>query len=100
MLEAVARKEERIAVQKTYKLFIGGKFVRRGSGPITPAQAIANLPRASRKDFRDAVVAARGAVGPVRRERLFRIGKPSRQKTHCWILETAEMKMACHPIGQ
>lgn len=66
MLGAVARKEERIAVQKTYKLFIGGKFVRSESGRVTPAQVngqvIANFPRASRKDFRDAVMAARGAV--------------------------------------
>jgi len=62
---AVARKESRIAVQKTYKLFIGGKFVRSESGRVLPARngsgLIANYSRASRKDFRDAVKAARSA---------------------------------------
>ncbi len=66
MLRAVARKEEPIAVQKTYTLFFGGKFVRSESGRVTPAQVngqvIANFPGACRKDFRDAVVAARGAL--------------------------------------
>jgi acyl-CoA reductase-like NAD-dependent aldehyde dehydrogenase len=61
----VARKEDRLRVQKTYKLFIGGKFVRSESGRVGPAQTngqgIANYSRASRKDFRDAVVAARAA---------------------------------------
>jgi len=63
----VARKEDRLRVQKTYKLFIGGKFVRSESGRVAPAETggrvIANYSRASRKDFRDAVVAARGALG-------------------------------------
>ena len=61
----MARKESRIAVQKTYKLFIGGKFVRSESGRVLPARErnalIANYPRASRKDLRDAVMAARAA---------------------------------------
>jgi acyl-CoA reductase-like NAD-dependent aldehyde dehydrogenase len=63
----VARKEARLQVQKTYKLFIGGKFVRSESGRVEPAesggQVIANYARASRKDFRDAVGAARSAQG-------------------------------------
>jgi len=63
----VARKEDRLRVQKTYKLFIGGKFVRSESGRVAPAETggrvIANYSRASRKDFRDAVVAALGALG-------------------------------------
>lgn len=62
---AVARKESRLAVQKTYKLFIGGKFVRSESGRVLPARnggrLIANYSRASRKDVRDAVTAARAA---------------------------------------
>jgi acyl-CoA reductase-like NAD-dependent aldehyde dehydrogenase len=65
MLPAVPRKEDRLRVQKTYKLFIGGKFVRSESGRVAPAESggrlIANYPRASRKDFRDAVAAARAA---------------------------------------
>jgi len=56
----------RLGVQKTYKLFIGGKFVRSESGRVLPAhgsdgEPIANYGRASRKDFRDAVTAARAA---------------------------------------
>lgn len=62
------RKEKsRLAVQKTYKLFIGGKFVRGENGRVLPARGadgkkLANYCRASRKDFRDAVKATRGAV--------------------------------------
>ncbi|PYK75936.1 MAG: aldehyde dehydrogenase [Verrucomicrobia bacterium] len=57
----------RLAVQKTYKLFIGGKFARGESGRIIAARdaegkVLANYCRASRKDFRDAVRAARNAV--------------------------------------
>src|SRR6476620_3824990 len=61
----MAKSAARVEVQKTYKLFIGGKFVRSESGRVLPARSgerlIANFSRASRKDFRDAVVAARGA---------------------------------------
>ncbi|HEX4667612.1 MAG TPA: aldehyde dehydrogenase family protein [Chthoniobacterales bacterium] len=63
----MARKEDRLQVQKTYKLFIGGKFVRSESGRVVAAESggrlIANYARASRKDFRDAVGAARAALG-------------------------------------
>ena len=67
------KKTERIPVMKTYKIFIGGKFPRTESGryyqvklnDVTPAKAgaLANICRSSRKDVRDAVIAARGAVG-------------------------------------
>src|ERR1700722_648159 len=50
----------RLPVKKTYKLFIGGAFPRSESGRIYEAQG-QNVARASRKDVRDAVVAARGA---------------------------------------
>jgi acyl-CoA reductase-like NAD-dependent aldehyde dehydrogenase len=52
---------ERVAVRKTYKLFIGGKFPRSESGRSYPVQN-SNVALASRKDVRDAVVAARAAV--------------------------------------
>ena len=57
----------RLDVKKTYKLFIGGKFPRSESGRYLPAKSakgehLDNFSHASRKDFRDAVVAARGAV--------------------------------------
>src|SRR3954447_27074538 len=56
----------RLGVQKTYKLLIGGKFIRSESGRVSAAAAnngrpLANYSRASRKDFRDAVTAARSA---------------------------------------
>jgi acyl-CoA reductase-like NAD-dependent aldehyde dehydrogenase len=52
---------ERLAVRKTYKLFIGGKFPRSESGRSYLVQD-SNVALASRKDVRDAVVAARAAV--------------------------------------
>ncbi|MET0303272.1 MAG: aldehyde dehydrogenase family protein [Microbacteriaceae bacterium] len=57
----------RLAIPKTYKLYIGGKFPRSESGRTyevaTPkGDFLANASLASRKDARDAVVAARGAV--------------------------------------
>ncbi|NUW37748.1 aldehyde dehydrogenase family protein [Nonomuraea sp. SMC257] len=56
----------RLAVRKTYKLFIGGAFPRSESGrsyAVTSPDGdfLANAARASRKDARDAVVAARKA---------------------------------------
>lgn len=55
-----------LQIPKTYKLFIGGKFPRSESGHTyevtTPKGAfLANVAKASRKDARDAVVAARAA---------------------------------------
>jgi Aldehyde dehydrogenase family len=57
----------RLAVRKTYKLYVGGAFPRSESGrsyPVTAADGsfLAHAALASRKDARDAVVAARGAV--------------------------------------
>jgi acyl-CoA reductase-like NAD-dependent aldehyde dehydrogenase len=52
---------ERVAVRKTYKLFIGGKFPRSESGRSYLVQS-SNVSLASRKDARDAVLAARAAV--------------------------------------
>jgi acyl-CoA reductase-like NAD-dependent aldehyde dehydrogenase len=49
----------RLPVKKTYKLFIGGDFPRSESGRTYEAEA-QNVARASRKDVRDAVRAARG----------------------------------------
>jgi len=56
----------RLDVKKTYKLYIGGKFPRSESGRYLPAKSangrhLDNFAHASRKDFRDAVVAARQA---------------------------------------
>jgi acyl-CoA reductase-like NAD-dependent aldehyde dehydrogenase len=56
----------RLAVRKTYKLYVGGAFARSESGRHDPVldhegSHVANITRASRKDVRDAVKAARGA---------------------------------------
>ena len=50
----------RLPVRKTYKLFVGGAFPRSESGRTYGAEG-QNVARASRKDARDAVVAARKA---------------------------------------
>jgi acyl-CoA reductase-like NAD-dependent aldehyde dehydrogenase len=60
--------ESRIPVLKTYKIFVGGKFPRTESGRFyqlknNKSEPIANMCLCSRKDFRDAVVAARAAQG-------------------------------------
>ncbi|MFF3671875.1 aldehyde dehydrogenase family protein [Microtetraspora malaysiensis] len=57
---------ERLAVRKTYKLFIGGAFPRSESGrsyAVTSSKGdfLANAAKGSRKDARDAVTAARKA---------------------------------------
>ena len=59
-------KSQRLDVRKTYKLYVGGQFVRSESGRCLTARSSRKEPLdnycwASRKDFRDAVVAARGA---------------------------------------
>ncbi|MEU7111360.1 aldehyde dehydrogenase family protein [Streptomyces sp. NPDC046182] len=59
---------DRLSVFKTYKLYVGGKFPRSESGRVYEVQDskgrwLANAPLSSRKDARDAVVAARKAFG-------------------------------------
>ena len=68
ILRFVSNKRGRLSVQKTYKLYVGGKFIRGENGRVLPAvdsggAVLANFCRASRKDFRDAVLAARAAFG-------------------------------------
>lgn len=58
--------ETRLSVLKTYKLYIGGAFPRSESGRYLQAKdaqgkLMANISRASRKDFRQSVVVARKA---------------------------------------
>lgn len=57
----------RLSVLKTYKLFIGGQFPRSESGRYYELKnkkkvTLANVSLSSRKDFKNAVVAARNAV--------------------------------------
>jgi len=77
----------RLAIPKTYKLYIGGKFPRSESGRVYEVTTkegafVANAAKASRKDARDAVVAARaalsgwsGATGYNRGQVLYRIAE-------------------------
>lgn len=58
----------RLEILKTYKIYIGGQFPRTESGRYYPlkdknGKLLANVCLSSRKDFRNAVVAARGAFG-------------------------------------
>ena len=64
----MATTEKRLEVLKTYKIYIGGQFPRTESGRYYVAtnskkENLANVCLGSRKDFRDAVVAARNAFG-------------------------------------
>ena len=59
-------KGKRLDIMKTYKLYIDGKFPRTESGRYyilkdNKGEQIANICQSSRKDFREAVVAARKA---------------------------------------
>lgn len=77
----------RLPVLKTYKIFIGGKFPRTESGRTYVARApdgtaLANVCLSSRKDFREAMVAARaaqekwaGATAFLRGQILYRIAE-------------------------
>jgi hypothetical protein len=65
----VTKPRSRLQVQKTYKLFIGGKFVRGENG------------RYVRRDLAAASWSGAEAENPY------------------WILDTVEMKTAWHPIG-
>lgn len=65
-MATATKKQQRLAVAKTYKIYIDGQFPRTESGRYFALEdrkgaIIANLCRGSRKDFRNAVVAARKA---------------------------------------
>ncbi|MFE9170026.1 aldehyde dehydrogenase family protein [Streptomyces kebangsaanensis] len=68
MSDKTEKTEPRLSVFKTYKLYVGGKFPRSESGRVyevtdSKDNWLANAPLSSRKDARDAVVAARKAFG-------------------------------------
>lgn len=55
---------ERLPVKKTWKAFVGGAFARSESGRyLVTSDGTDNYPRCTRKDARDAVRAAGGALG-------------------------------------
>ena len=93
----------RLEVKKTYKLFIGGKFPRSESGRSYKVEDhkgnhLANVSLASRKDVRDAVVAARaaqpgweGATAYNRGQVLYRIAEMLEGRREQFVAEIREL---------
>jgi acyl-CoA reductase-like NAD-dependent aldehyde dehydrogenase len=94
----------RLAIRKTYKLFIGGAFPRSESGRsyvVTSVNGdfLANAALASRKDVRDAVVAARrafpgwaGATAYNRGQILYRVAEMLEGRRDQFIAEVAAVE--------
>ena len=95
-----------IEVSKTYKMYVGGAFPRSESGRyydlrLKEGMLLANVCRASRKDFRDAVVAARKAQGSWqersafnRSQILYRIAEMLQQKRTLFVEEMQRMGLS------
>ena len=93
----------RLDVKKTYKLFVGGKFPRSESGRVYEVQGhkgehFANVALASRKDVRDAVVAARAAqsgwasnTAYLRGQILYRIAEMLEGRRDQFVVEIREL---------
>ncbi|WP_371527578.1 aldehyde dehydrogenase family protein [Streptomyces sp. NBC_01283] len=93
---------ERLSVFKTYKLYVGGKFPRSESGRVyevtdSKGKWLANAPLSSRKDARDAVVAARKAQGGwagktayLRGQILYRVAEMLEGRKDQFVREVAE----------
>ena len=94
--------DSRVAVRKTYKLYIGGAFPRSESGRSYPVSTpdgrfLANAAKASRKDARDAVVAARkafagwsGATAYNRGQVLYRVAELMEGRRAQFVAELAD----------
>ena len=92
---------DRLTVAKTYKLYIGGAFPRSESGRSYPVRDsrgnfLANAAQASRKDVRDAVVAARkafsgwsGATAYNRGQVLYRVAELLEGRREQFVAEVA-----------
>ncbi|MEV6423936.1 aldehyde dehydrogenase family protein [Streptomyces sp. NPDC051662] len=102
--QATAPVPARLPVHKTYKLYVGGAFPRSESGrsiPVTSADGdhLAHAALASRKDARDAVVAAREAFGPWaartaynRGQILYRIAEMMEGRREHFVQETVDAR--------
>ncbi|GGZ18739.1 aldehyde dehydrogenase [Streptomyces inusitatus] len=94
--------QNRLSVFKTYKLYVGGKFPRSESGRVyevtdSKGKWLANAPLSSRKDARDAVVAARkafggwsGATAYNRGQILYRVAEMLEGRREQFVREVAE----------
>jgi acyl-CoA reductase-like NAD-dependent aldehyde dehydrogenase len=101
----------RLEVRKTYKLYIGGKFPRSESGRsyevVSSGRSpkfMANAAQGSRKDLRDAVVAARaavrgwsGATAYNRGQVLYRVGEMLEGRRDQFIAEVAASEGVTKP---
>ncbi|MFE3827071.1 aldehyde dehydrogenase family protein [Streptomyces sp. NPDC059092] len=99
----------RLNVFKTYKLYVGGKFPRSESGrvyEVTDSKGawLANAPLSSRKDARDAVVAARkafggwsGATAYNRGQVLYRVAEMLEGRREQFVREVAEAEGLSKP---
>ena len=97
----MATSQARVPVAKTYKIYIGGKFPRTESGRYyklesATGKVLANVCRSSRKDFRNAVVAARaaqpgwaGASAYLRGQILYRIAEMLEGRRDQFVAEMA-----------
>ncbi|WP_447004348.1 aldehyde dehydrogenase family protein [Saccharothrix isguenensis] len=104
---SLGKAENRISVAKTYKLYIGGAFPRSESGrsyPVVDAKGafLANAAQGSRKDARDAVVAARkafpgwsGATAYNRGQVLYRVAEVLEGRRDQFVAEVA----ACEGVA-
>lgn len=93
---------DRLSVFKTYKLYVGGKFPRSESGRVyevtdSKNKWLANAPLSSRKDARDAVVAARkaqagwaGRTAYLRGQILYRVAEMLEGRKDQFVREVAE----------
>ncbi|MCP9957587.1 aldehyde dehydrogenase family protein [Streptomyces sudanensis] len=101
--------QNRLRVFKTYKLYVGGKFPRSESGrvyEVTDSKGtwLANAPLASRKDARDAVVAARkafggwsGATAYLRGQILYRVAEMMEGRRAQFVREVAQAEGLSKP---
>lgn len=99
---------ERLDIRKTYKLFIGGAFPRSESGRSYEVNAadgtfLANAAKGSRKDAREAVVAARnafagwsGATAYNRGQILYRVAEVMEGRREQFISEVAHAEGVDH----
>jgi acyl-CoA reductase-like NAD-dependent aldehyde dehydrogenase len=97
-----AKNGARVAVRKTYKLYIGGAYPRSESGRVYPVSStkghlLAHAAQASRKDLREAVLAARkafagwsGATGYNRGQVLYRVAEMLEGRAAQFAAEVAD----------
>ncbi|MFF3379998.1 aldehyde dehydrogenase family protein [Streptomyces sp. NPDC002680] len=103
------RPDPRLSVFKTYKLYVGGKFPRSESGRVyevsdAKGKWLANAPLSSRKDARDAVVAARkafggwsGATAYNRGQILYRVAEMLEGRKEQFVREVADAESLSKP---